>query len=92
MSDSSHNEEPPSDIVLGKALQAAVRDVYASKSLEDLTVNRIRATAEKELGLANGFFKTNREWKETSKNIIQAEVVRVSQVYHCFAIELLIVR
>ncbi|KAL6721186.1 hypothetical protein ACLMJK_000288 [Lecanora helva] len=74
MSESSLSEDTPSDATLEQALRQAVQLVYKSGNLEDLTVKRIRKSAEKALGLPEDFFKSDADWKDKSKNVIQSEV------------------
>ena len=66
----------PSDAALKEALQGVVQEIYESQKVEDLTVKRVRIAAEKRLGLQQDFFKDHPVWKDRSKDIIQAEVVR----------------
>ena len=77
MSDSSLSDGAPSPAVLEQALRNAVREVYRSGDLDNLTVKRIRKAVEKDLDLDDDFFKNDAKWKEESRNIIQSEVVRV---------------
>ena len=65
----------PSAAKLEHALRHAVQVVYKTGNLEELTVKRVRRAAEEALGLDEGFFKTDLEWKDRSKEIISAEVV-----------------
>lgn len=51
----------PDAATLEHALRAAVRDVYRAGNLEELTVRRIRRVVELELGLEEGFFKSEPE-------------------------------
>ncbi len=64
-----------SDEVLEGALRRVIKNVYDSGNLEELTVKRVRRAAEEELGLEEGFFKTDEEWKERSKDFISGQVV-----------------
>ena len=77
MSDSSSSlsTSTPSDSSLEKALRDAVRHVYETGRLENLTVKRVRKVAEERLDLEEDYFKNNSSWKEKSKTIIQSEVV-----------------
>ena len=77
MSDSSLSDGTPSTAALRQALRNAVREVYRSGDLDDLTIKRIRKAVEADLGLQDDFFKNDPAWKEESKDIIQSEVVRV---------------
>lgn len=77
MSDSeSLSDSPPSSAALKEALQSVVQEIYETRKVEDLTVKRVRIAAEKRLGLQKDFFKDHPVWKDKSKVIIQAEVVR----------------
>ena len=60
---------------LEKALRDAVARIYHSGNMEDLTVKRVRAAAERSMGLDEGFFKGDAEWKAKSDRIIKDEVV-----------------
>ncbi len=77
MSDISIFDDTPSMAVLEQALRNAVKEVYRSGDLDNLTVKRIRKSVEADLELQDGFFKNDPEWKEESKSIIQSEVVRL---------------
>lgn len=77
MSDSSLSDGAPSEGMLEQALRHAVREVYRSGELDNLTVKRIRKSVETELDLDDDFFKNDPAWKEQSKNVIQSEVVSV---------------
>lgn len=81
MSSSSLSDGAPSEKELEQALRNAVREVYLSGDLDNLTVKRIRKSVEADLDLQDDFFKTDPEWKERSKNVIQSEVVRVQPIY-----------
>lgn len=74
MSDSSLSDGAPSEGVLEQALRNAVRAVYRSGDLDNLTVKRIRKSVEADLDLEDDFFKNDSVWKEQSKTIIQSEV------------------
>jgi len=80
MSDSSLSNDRPSNATLERALRQAVQSTYKSGQLENLTVRRIRKTVEEGLDLSDGFFKTDAKWKDKSKNVIEAEVVRVELI------------
>lgn len=81
MSDSELSDAPPNvaspndnnkdDATIESTLRRIVRD--AIKKDEEITVRIARTRAEEELELEEGFFKEG-EWKERSKNIINAAV------------------
>ncbi|KAF1984463.1 hypothetical protein K402DRAFT_455917 [Aulographum hederae CBS 113979] len=74
-SDSDAPMGKPSDRQIEQGLRDAVKNHFATKKpAEDLTVKRLRTVAEKVLKLRTDFFKTDLEWKEKSKTIIQEEV------------------
>ncbi|KAI9707201.1 MAG: hypothetical protein M1836_000161 [Candelina mexicana] len=76
MSESEGSDAPatgPSDSVLTEALRNAVKKVFKSECLEDLTVKRIRKATEEQLELAEEFFKHDSEWNARSKYIIEEE-------------------
>ena len=75
MSESSLSGVGPDDDTLEMELRQVVRSKYAAGKLEELTVRRVRAAAEKNLSLSDGFFKES-EWKDRSKSIIEFEAVR----------------
>lgn len=80
MSESSLSDGAPSEVVLEQALRNAVREVYRSGDLDQLTVKRIRKFVEADLDLQEDFFKNDPAWKEKSRNLIQSEVVRVQSI------------
>ncbi|KAI9816532.1 MAG: hypothetical protein M1827_001664 [Pycnora praestabilis] len=63
----------PSNASLTKALQQAVRDVFKSDQLGELTVKRMRKATERALKLSNDFFKDDKQWNLKSKQIIETE-------------------
>ncbi|KAF6219406.1 hypothetical protein HO133_005232 [Letharia lupina] len=74
MSESSLSDGAPSEVVLEQALRNAVREVYRSGDLDQLTVKRIRKFVETDLDLQDDFFKNDPAWKGKSRNLIQSEV------------------
>ena len=80
MSDTSLPDDMPSDATLEQALRHFVQLVYKSGNLEDLTIRRIRKSVEKHLSLQDDFFKTDAEWKDKSKSVIESEVVRIERL------------
>lgn len=74
MSESSLSDATPSEAVLEQALRNAVKEVYRSGDLDNLTVKRIRKSVEVDLGLQDDFFKNDPTLKEHSKSVIQSEV------------------
>lgn len=80
MSDSSLSDSGPSTAALKQALQDAVREVYRSGDLDNLTIKRIRKSVEADLDLQDDFFKNDPAWKDESKNIIQSEVVCIRPI------------
>ena len=66
----------PSERVLEQRLRDEVAAVFQSGKMEELTVKRVRRAAEEKLGLTEGFFKTEGDWKGKSERIIKEEVVR----------------
>lgn len=78
MSDtSSLSDSIPSDAVIESQLREVVQTIYKAGNLEELTVKRVRGTAETNLGLADGFLK-GEAWSDRSKTIIKDEAVSVS--------------
>jgi hypothetical protein len=65
---------PPAK-ALEDELRRVVKDICRSGDLSELTVKRVRAAAERNLGLREGFFKEP-AWKARSKAFIEAEAVR----------------
>lgn len=64
-----------------------VVDTYRSGNLADLTVKRVRQRTEAELGLDDGFLKTDPEWSAKSKDIISAEAVSFYPMSPYFSID-----
>ena len=73
MSDSEADR--PSEANISNKLRDIVIAIHKSGKSEDLTVKRVRARAEKELALDEGFFKTDSTWKEKSQKVIVDAVV-----------------
>lgn len=65
----------PSEAAITNKLRDIVIAIHKSGKTDDLTVKRVRARAEKELGLDEGFFKTDASWKEKSQKTIVDAVV-----------------
>ena len=61
----------PKDSKIEQCLRRIVREAVTKKE-GDITVKKVRARAEAELKLEDGFFKDNEEWKERSKDVIHA--------------------
>ncbi|KAF5848247.1 hypothetical protein GGP41_005635 [Bipolaris sorokiniana] len=68
MSDSEGGR--PSEATITNKLRDIVIAIHKSGKTDDLTVKRVRARAEKELSLDDGFFKTDASWKEKSQKTI----------------------
>ena len=65
----------PSEANISNKLRDIVIAIHKSGKRDDLTVKRVRARAEKELRLDDGFIKTDSAWKEKSqKTIVDALV------------------
>ncbi|KAF2195340.1 hypothetical protein K469DRAFT_649183 [Zopfia rhizophila CBS 207.26] len=77
MSDSEGADIPPAAAIT-RAIRDAVIGIYKSGKIEDLTVKRVRARVEEELGLPAEFLKTSSEWKQKSHDIIHEAVQK-----HC---------
>ncbi|KAH9875543.1 hypothetical protein J1614_004279 [Plenodomus biglobosus] len=60
----------PSEAAISNALRNVVIDLHKAGNADDLTVKRVRARAEKQLGLDDGFFKTHPSWKQRSHEAI----------------------
>ncbi len=76
MSESSLSSATPLHANLEQALRNAVQQAFQNGNLDELTIKRVRAAAEKDLDLEDGFYKNDPTWKEESKRIIRCEVVR----------------
>lgn len=66
----------PSNAAISRTLRQVVIATHKSGKDEDLTVKRVRAKAEEQLGLSPGFLKTSPEWKQKSQDTILEAVVR----------------
>jgi hypothetical protein len=73
MSDSGADR--PSEQAIATKLRDIVIAIHKSGKSDDLTVKRVRARAAQELGLDEGFFKTDSTWKEKSQKAIVDAVV-----------------
>jgi hypothetical protein len=65
----------PSEAAISRKLRDIVIALHKAGNAEDLTLKRVRARAEKELSLPEGFLKTNSEWKQKSQSTIHEAVV-----------------
>jgi hypothetical protein len=65
----------PSEATITNKLRDIVIAIHKSGKTDDLTVKRVRARAEHELGLDEGFFKTDASWKQKSQKAIVDAVV-----------------
>ncbi|KAK3059982.1 hypothetical protein LTS18_009608, partial [Coniosporium uncinatum] len=71
----SSDEDVPSEARLEQALRDVVRRHYKLKlDSEELTVKRVRAAAESDIGLDDGFYKSHTSWNGKSKDVIRDEV------------------
>jgi hypothetical protein len=73
MSDSGGDR--PSEAAIASKLRDVVIAIHRTGKTEDLTVKRVRARAEQELALEDGFFKTDASWKQKSQDQIVDAVV-----------------
>ncbi|KAG9193339.1 hypothetical protein G6011_03374 [Alternaria panax] len=64
----------PSEATITARLRDVVIAIHKSGKSDDLTVKRVRARAERELGLDEGFFKTDSAWKDRSQKAIMDAV------------------
>lgn len=69
----------PSEDAISRKLRDVVITIHQSGNADDLTVKRVRARAEKELGLDAGFFKTDAQWKQKSQDAIVDAVVCIAR-------------
>lgn len=72
---SDPESEMPSEAAITSKLRDIVIAIHKSGNTDDLTVKRVRARAEKELGLDEGFFKSDASWKDKSQKAIVDAVV-----------------
>jgi hypothetical protein len=63
------------DEMLEQALRQSVADIFKTGNLSELTVKRVRLATENALGLEEGFFKGDANWKAKSDRIIKKEAV-----------------
>ena len=78
----SDSERPqPDEATITSKLRDIVIAIHKSGKTDDLTVKRVRARAENELGLDEGFFKTDATWKAKSQETIVDAVVGSSNEY-----------
>jgi hypothetical protein len=61
------------DEMLEQALRQSVADIFKTGNLSELTVKRVRLATENALGLEEGFFKGDANWKAKSDRIIKKE-------------------
>jgi hypothetical protein len=65
----------PSDATISEKLLDVVLAIHRAGNPDNLTVKRVRARAEKELSLPEGFLKTDSTWKQKSQETIRDAVV-----------------
>ena len=73
MSD-SETVDIPTEATISRALRDVVISIHKSGNTDDLTVKRVRARAEQQLGLPGGFLKSE-DWKQKSQSLIHDAVV-----------------
>jgi rRNA maturation protein Rpf1 len=61
----------PSDATIAQKLDDVVLAIHQAGNPDDLTVKRVRARAEKELSLSDGFLKSDSSWKQKSQDAIK---------------------
>jgi hypothetical protein len=71
----------PSEATISQKLRDVVISIHKTGKDEDLTIKRIRARAEKELSLPDGFLKKDVTWKQKSQDTISDAVVSATD--HC---------
>jgi hypothetical protein len=76
-----------SEATISQKLRDVVVAIHKSGRTDDLTLKRVRARAEKELSLPNGFLKTDAVWKQKSKDRIDAAVVSCTPYSACFYLD-----
>lgn len=77
MSDSSAlSDLQHDDVQLESALRSTVQRLLEDDQRDNLTIKRVRTSVEELLGLGEGFFKNDDDWKDRSREVIQEEVVR----------------
>ncbi|KAF2271366.1 uncharacterized protein EI97DRAFT_428394 [Westerdykella ornata] len=74
MSDSDDSPNVPPDSIISRTLRDVVIGLHKSGNHEDLTVKRVRARAEEQLGLPSGFLKSDQNWKQKSSDLIHEAV------------------
>ncbi|KAF1963621.1 hypothetical protein CC80DRAFT_10362 [Byssothecium circinans] len=72
MSD-SEMADIPAEATISRALRDVVISIHKAGNTNDLTVKRVRARAEEELGLPSGFLKSE-DWKQKSQTLIHEAV------------------
>ncbi|KAF2640404.1 hypothetical protein P280DRAFT_470072 [Massarina eburnea CBS 473.64] len=72
MSDSETTNLPAESAIV-KALRDVVISIHKGGNTDDLTIKRVRARAETELGLPDGFLR-RQEWKQKSQSLIHEAV------------------
>lgn len=65
----------PSDARIERQLRDVVRAAFKQQEFDDLTLKNVRAKATTTLSLPEDFLKTDKRWKEKSKEIVRSEVV-----------------
>lgn len=68
---------PQNAPAIERALRQVVLTARKNGTIETLTINIARTAAEQKLGLAAGFLKSHSQWKDRSKDVVKAALVRL---------------
>lgn len=66
---------PSQDAKIESTIRNIIEELYSSNKLEELTVKRVRAAAEKRLELPVDWFRHDDEWKDRSSVFIKTTTV-----------------
>lgn len=72
--------DQPSEAAITRKLEDVVISLHKAGNTDDLTVKRVRARAEEQLGLPAGLLK-GADWKQKSQDAIMAAVVSAHSVF-----------
>jgi len=76
--DSDDAGAPTSPHKLEQALRDAANDIF-KRDPDNLTLKRVRTTAEEKLELEDGWFKANSTWNTRSKEIVHKHVQKIEE-------------
>ena len=70
------------DAAIERTLQQTIKALYQADQYDQLTYRRVRNSTEEQLKLPLDALKEDSRWREKSKAVIKAAIVRESPLFH----------